>query len=126
MVTYYATKKKIKKYIKDKQSLFNSIDEFKAELETTIKVLSAFGKTNNSNQIRFFKKVLESLNNGKKAVLVRFTLTTRIIVDSNTTEDEIIELATKNCIPKLINEPLEHLDGITDDVECLYDPEFDN
>lgn len=60
-----------------------------------------------------------------KAILITFSLTTRLIVDDNISEDEIIQIGALKCSEKLSCEPNEHLDSIIDDVECPFDPEFD-
>ena len=61
----------------------------------------------------------------KVAKLVSVSLITRVIVDENASESEILELAGIRLAEKIQNELTEHLDSIEDDIECPYDPEFD-
>lgn len=62
---------------------------------------------------------------GKVAKLVTITLTTRVVVDENATENDIMTLALPRLTDKLINEPFEHLEEIIDDVEVPYDHLYD-
>lgn len=62
----------------------------------------------------------------KKAVLVSFSVVTRVIVDNNMTESDIIEMAAIKCSEKLSVEPCEHLSKIEDDLECPFEEGFDN
>jgi hypothetical protein len=50
---------------------------------------------------------------------------TRVIVDENASESEILELAGIKLSEKIQNELTEHLESIEDDVECPYDPFYD-
>jgi hypothetical protein len=59
------------------------------------------------------------------AKLVYVTLATRVIVDENASESEILELAGIKLSEKIQNELTEHLESIEDDIECPYDPDFD-
>jgi hypothetical protein len=59
------------------------------------------------------------------AKLVYVTLATRVIVDENASESEILELAGIKLAEKIQHELTEHLESIEDDIECPYDPEFD-
>jgi hypothetical protein len=59
------------------------------------------------------------------AKLVYVTLATRVIVDENASESEILELAGIRLADKIQNELTEHLESIEDDIECPYDPDFD-
>lgn len=59
------------------------------------------------------------------AKLVYVTLATRVIVDENASESEILELAGIRLAEKIQNELTEHLESIEDDIECPYDPDFD-
>ena len=63
----------------------------------------------------------------KKAKLVSVTLTTRVIVDENATENEIINAASVKLAEKAQNELHENItsDDIIDDIECPYDEDFD-
>jgi hypothetical protein len=59
------------------------------------------------------------------AKLVSVSLMTRVIVDENASESEILELAGIKLSEKIQNELTEHLESIEDDIECPYDPDFD-
>ena len=61
----------------------------------------------------------------KVAKLVSVTLITRVIVDENASEQDILELAIPKLSEKLIYEPFEHIEEIVDDDECPFDPDFD-
>jgi hypothetical protein len=63
---------------------------------------------------------------GKVAKLVSVTLMTRVVVDENATEQDILELAIPKLSEKLMDEPFEHIEDIVDDIECPYDPDFDS
>jgi hypothetical protein len=63
---------------------------------------------------------------GKVAKLVSVTLMTRVVVDENATEQDILELAIPKLSEKLMDEPFEHIEDIEDDIECPYDPDFDS
>jgi hypothetical protein len=62
---------------------------------------------------------------GKVAKLVRMTLTTRIIVDGDARDSDIIKIAIPKFIDKVANECHENIDSIEDDFECPYDEKFD-
>lgn len=63
---------------------------------------------------------------GKVAKLVAITLTTRVIVDVNATDEEIIDASYKGFQNKLDNrEVTESLEFIQDDTECPYDAVYD-
>lgn len=62
----------------------------------------------------------------KIAKLVCVSLMTRVIVDENATEQDILELAIPKLSEKLMDEPFEHIESMEDDTECPYDPEFDD
>ena len=61
----------------------------------------------------------------KVAKLVSVTLITRVIVDENASEQDILELAIPKLSEKLMDEPFEHIEEIVDDDECPFDPDFD-
>lgn len=56
----------------------------------------------------------------KKAVLVTVTLTTRLVVDTNTPENEIIGRALPRFSEKLVTELDENCE-IKDDIECPFE-----
>lgn len=56
----------------------------------------------------------------KVAKLVAISLLTRVIVDENATEEEILEKAVPKFMEKVNQEIGEHLEYITDDEECPY------
>jgi hypothetical protein len=62
---------------------------------------------------------------GKVAKLVSVSLMTRVIVDEGASETEILELAGIKLAEKIQHELTEHIEGIEDDIECPYDPAFD-
>ena len=62
---------------------------------------------------------------GKVAKLVTITMTTRIIVDEDASEMDIIEKASIRMSEKIQHEFNENLESICDDIECPYDPETD-
>lgn len=61
----------------------------------------------------------------KVAKLVSVTLMTRVIVDENASEQDILELAIPKLSEKLMDEPFEHIEEIVDDEECPFDPLYD-
>jgi hypothetical protein len=61
----------------------------------------------------------------KVAKLVTITMKTRILVDENASESDIIELASIRMSEKIQYEFNENLESIEDDIECPYNPEFD-
>lgn len=62
---------------------------------------------------------------GKVAKLVYVSLATRVVVDEDATEEQIIDAAKHRFIDKLNTEIDEHIESIEDDVECPYDPDLD-
>jgi hypothetical protein len=63
---------------------------------------------------------------GKVAKLVTITMKTRIIVDEDASEVEIIEQASIKMSEKIQHEFNENLESICEDTECPYDPDFDD
>ena len=63
---------------------------------------------------------------GKVAKLVTITMMTRVIVDENASESDIIELASIRMSEKIQHEFNENLESIVDDTECPYNPEWDD
>jgi hypothetical protein len=62
----------------------------------------------------------------KKVVkLVYVSLMTRVVVDDNATDEQIVEAARSKFIDKVTNELFENLEDIVDDKECPYDEKFD-
>lgn len=61
----------------------------------------------------------------KVAKLVKVSLMTRVVVDSNATEREILEKCQGVFTEKIDYELSENLEEIVDDTECPYDPEHD-
>ena len=61
----------------------------------------------------------------KVAKLVSVSLMTRVIVDEDASESEILELAGIKLAEKIQYELTDHLEDIEDDIECPYDPAFD-
>ena len=61
----------------------------------------------------------------KVAKLVYITMATRVIVDEDAQDDEIIEASRKNFILKVKEELHENLEDIVDDIECPYDENSD-
>ena len=63
----------------------------------------------------------------KKAYLVYVSLATRVVVDDNATEQDIIKLANANILNNIITDGiLENVEEVIEDEECPYDKEFDN
>ena len=63
----------------------------------------------------------------KKAHLVLVSMATRVVVDENTTEQDIIQLANAQIMDNIIvNGIFENVEEISDDNECPYDENFDN
>jgi len=56
----------------------------------------------------------------KVAKLVKVTLITRVIVDVNATEQDIMELAIPKLSENLMDSPFENIDEIVEDTECPY------
>lgn len=61
----------------------------------------------------------------KVAKLVKVSLITRVIVNDNTPESEILEKAKSNLITKINYELSENLEEIIEDTECPYDSKYD-
>jgi len=63
----------------------------------------------------------------KKAYLVYVSLATRVVVDDNATEQDIIKLANANILNNIITDGIfENVEEVIEDEECPYDKEFDN
>ena len=60
----------------------------------------------------------------KVAKLVRVSLVTRVIVDVDATEQEIMELAVPKLSENLMDSPFDNFDEIVDDTECPYEEEY--
>lgn len=56
----------------------------------------------------------------KVAKLVYVTLLTRVIVEEDATEEDIMELAVPKLSESLMDAPYENLEKIVDDAECPY------
>lgn len=61
----------------------------------------------------------------KVAKLVYVSLVTRVIVDDNASDSEILMKAQMKFIEKIENEIYEHLEEIVDDTECPYGENLD-
>lgn len=61
----------------------------------------------------------------KVAKLVRVSLVTRVIVDVDATEQEIMELAVPKLSENLMDSPFDSIDEIVDDTECPYEESED-
>lgn len=60
----------------------------------------------------------------KVAKLVAVSFLTRVIVDENATQDEIIKASEQGFRDKIDNHEIgDNLEYIDDDTECPYDPE---
>ena len=57
---------------------------------------------------------------GKVAKLVKVCLVTRVIVDEDATDDQILQKSTMAFKLKVNEELSEHLDSIEPDVECPF------
>lgn len=62
---------------------------------------------------------------GNVAKLVTVSLMTRVIVDENATEQEIIDAARSRFIDKIETDLGDNIEEIFDDDECPYDPDLD-
>ena len=66
----------------------------------------------------------------KTAKIIWVSLATRVIVDTNDSEEIVIEKAIEQAkdkfIDKIKNELYENIDEIFDDTDCPYDQEIDN
>lgn len=63
---------------------------------------------------------------GKVAKLVTITMKTRVIVDENASEEQIIEQASIKMLEKIQHEFNENIESICEDTECPYDSVFDD
>lgn len=64
------------------------------------------------------------MGDNKKARLVKIELITRVVADSDASDEELVELASSGFIQKLQNgEALDNLVDIVDDTECPYEPD---
>lgn len=61
----------------------------------------------------------------KVAKLVAVSFLTRVVVEENATEEEILEKAKSNFAFKIEDELSENLEYIVDDIECPYDEKYD-
>jgi hypothetical protein len=61
----------------------------------------------------------------KVAKLVYVSLITRVIVDENASDTEILAKAQSKFIEKIETEINEHLESIEDDTECPFDENLD-
>jgi len=61
----------------------------------------------------------------KVAKLVYVSMVTRVIVDEDATEEQIINVAQYKFMDKVQTELCENLENIVDDTECPYDPDMD-
>ena len=55
------------------------------------------------------------------AKLVRISLVTRVIVDEDATQEDIMELAVPKLSESLMEQPFACIDEIVDDIECPYE-----
>ena len=63
----------------------------------------------------------------KKAHLVLVSMATRVVVDENATEQDIIKLANAQIIDNIIVDGIfENVEEVLDDYECPYDADFDD
>lgn len=60
-----------------------------------------------------------------KAKLVTITLSTRVLVNDNATEDEILDAAYPRLKDKLETDYFENVEPSVDDMESPFDPDFD-
>ncbi len=58
-------------------------------------------------------------------MLITVSLMTRVVVDKDATEKDILEKARDKFIVKVHSELGENLEEIVEDTECPYDPETD-
>ena len=62
----------------------------------------------------------------KVTKLVYTSMVTRVVVDENATEQQIIEASKPNFIEKIVDTAFgEHIEEVIDDEECPYDPNTD-
>ena len=57
----------------------------------------------------------------KVAKLVRVSFVTRVIVDANLSDDEVVNIAQNNIIHKATTEIHENVDDVEIDTECPYE-----
>lgn len=63
----------------------------------------------------------------KKAHLVYVSIATRVVVDENATEQDIIKLANAQIIDNIIVDGIfENVEEVLEDDECPYDADFDD
>lgn len=63
----------------------------------------------------------------KKAHLVYVSIATRVVVDENATEQDIIELANAQIMDNIVVDGIfENVEEVLDDYECPYDADFDD
>lgn len=62
----------------------------------------------------------------KVAKLVYVSLVTRVVVDENATDDQIVDAAKPRLMDTIKCDLDEDVAFINDDVECPYDPELDD
>ena len=63
----------------------------------------------------------------KKAHLIYVSMATRVVVDENATEQDIIKLANAQIINNIIADGIfESVEEVLDDDECPYDANFDD
>ena len=63
----------------------------------------------------------------KKAHLVYVSIATRVVVDENATEQDIIQLANAQIIDNIIVDGIfENVEEVLEDDECPYDADFDD
>ena len=75
--------------------------------------------------LRLLSTIIQYMKSKKVAKLVYVSLVTRIVVDENASEDEILNAASVKFIEKIQDEIEEHIEEIVDDNECPYDEETD-
>lgn len=61
----------------------------------------------------------------KVAKLVEISMLTRVIVEHDAPEHEVIEKAIIKTSERICEDGAENITSIKDDVECPYDPEID-
>lgn len=61
----------------------------------------------------------------KVAKLVWVSIRTRVIVDDNASDEQIMELAMPRLFDSLMTNGFENIESIEDDLECPFDPSFD-
>ena len=61
----------------------------------------------------------------KVAKLVWVSIGTRVIVDDNASDEQIMKLAMPRIIDNLMTNGFDNVESIEDDIECPFDPSFD-